>query len=1194
MHLKRLTLTGFKSFVDKTDFDFAKGITCVVGPNGCGKSNIVDAIKWVLGEQSAKSLRGRQMLDVIFNGSSARRSSGMAQVDLVFDNSAPPRLPMEQAEVVISRRLYRSGESEYLLNKQPARLKDIRELFMDTGVGAHAYSIIEQGKVDTLLQASPTERRIIFEEAAGISKYKARRKEAVRRLDRVDQNLLRVQDIIDEVEKRLRSIKYQAGKARNYQAYSERLRELRASFSLAEYHRLTSRTSDLERGVAGETDTATELRGDISRIEAEMAELESKAIEFDREIAQLDNELLTTQSRLTGNQERVDQFRQRMQELESNLTRVRERRVVEQRRIKDVTDRLGGEQAKVSALEQRANAQAELIATLMGEDQQRSRELTELQARMEDEKAGILELLRRTAQLHNEIQGLDLHRDNLLGQKERLNAREAEIRRRLEDVLTRKAQFEGRGREISEVIESGRARLEEKKQAAAVLDETRSRLDHELATAKESRSGLRSQYDLLRELDERYEGVSAGARAILMAKEADPDGPRYGYVEGLVAELLSADVNHASIIESALGDLEQYLVVSNSSAMFDDEEMIAGLNGCVRTICLDRLGPVINARDFSGMPGFVGNAADMVQCDDRHRYLARHLLGKTVIVRTLPDALRLAEVSYGSYRFIALTGEIIEPDGRVILGPSSPSVGLISRKSQIRELAEQIEQTDERIAMLADRLTRTSAEFEHLERVQQDLRTAIYEATIEQTENNGNLQQVGEEIRRLTEEQPLIAGEVEAIERQVNEAIERSSASQDRLKELEAIHAEGERAVEQLKDRIDQAVAERQQLAERLTEARIEAGRLSEQRASLTEHLLSLQQERHRAEANLLQADHDVIESEGRLVSAERAILRAEASLAGLYLDKERAHRNVLGCRRQRELSRAATEELARQLKVDRQELQVVDDRLGELRLQLQEARVRRDELIARVRDELDIDLAEQYQGYEATEQDWSAVESEIHDLRSKIDRLGNVNLDAIAEQEELEQRAGFLTGQRDDLVESKKSLESLIQRLNKECRDRFLENFETIRKHFQDLYRKLFGGGRADIILEDPNDVLECGIEIVARPPGKELQSISLLSGGEKTMTAVALLLGIFKSRPSPFALLDEVDAALDEANNERFNKVVQEFLEHSQFVVITHSKRTMSVADAMYGVTMQEPGVSKRVAVRFENQVDSTAAVA
>ncbi len=1192
MHLKRLTMTGFKSFVEKTDFDFDRGVTCVVGPNGCGKSNVVDAIKWVLGAQSAKALRGRQMLDVIFNGSSSRKSSGMAQVDLVFDNSSG-RLSVDQTEVVVSRRLYRNGDSEYLLNKQPTRLKDIRELFFDTGIGSNAYSIIEQGKVDVLLQASPIDRRTIFEEAAGISKYKAHRKEAVRRLDRVEQNLLRVQDKIDELEKRLRSIKVQAGRARSYQVLSERYRELRASFSMAEYHRLTERSKVLTAQLDEESDAASGLRSGISQCEADLSSIADRVADLDRAISQLDNELLTVQSEMTGNQERVEQLRDRFGELHESLAAARRRRLEERRRLHELSRELEREQASAEALERQEAEQASRIEHLLAEDREKARGLAELEARLDDDKAGIVELLRRAAQLHNEIENLGARREDLQARKDRLAQREAEIRSEIEDLTERQDTLARRVDEIARHIAARRDQLEQKRQAAAALDEQRGRIEQELAEAREHRSGLRSRHELLCQLDESREGVSDTVRQILHEAD-DQAASRFAYVEGLVADLFETDVEHAELIEGALGGLEQYLVVSDSQAMFGDQDALDAFEGCVRTICLDRLGPFISPRDFSAAKGFVAAADDLVRCDERHRPLMRHLLGRTVIAETLQDALDMAATSYGRYRFVAKTGQIIEPDGRVILGSAEAAIGLVSRKSQIRDLEVHIAQADRQIGELTERMRSASAAFDELQEAQKTLRQAIYEATIEQTETAGDLQQAEEEIRRLTKQQPLIAAELDTIERDVHEADRRTATAQEELTSLEARRHELEQACERLKAEIAQAEQDRQAFAEELTAARVEAGRIAQQKAGLADRLHALSQDRHRAKLNLQIADNEVGEGERRIVTAERGILRTEAKLASLYLSKERVHRRALTQRRERERVRLSSEQINAKLKAHRADLEQIDQRLGDVRVSLQDVNVRRDGLVARVRDELDIDLVAKAADYEPTEQDWTAVEAEIAEIRQKLDRLGNVNLDAIAEQDELEQRATFLTGQRDDLIASKNKLESLIQKLNRESRERFVQNFEAIRKHFQDLYRKLFGGGRADIILEDPNDVLECGIEIVARPPGKELQSISLLSGGEKTMTAVALLLGIFKSRPSPFAVLDEVDAALDEANNERFNGVVNEFLEHSQFIIITHSKRTMSIADVMYGVTMQEPGVSKRVSVRFENHMDQTSAVA
>jgi chromosome segregation protein len=1194
MFLKRLTCHGFKSFADKTDFDFMPGVTAIVGPNGCGKSNVVDAIKWVLGEQSARSLRGRQMMDVIFNGSGTRRSSGMSQVDLVFDN-VDHLLPCDQTEVTVTRRLYRSGESEYLLNNQACRLKDVRELFLDTGVGVDAYSIIEQGKVDLLLQANPAERRLIFEEAAGISRYKARKKEAIRKLERVEQNLLRLADIVEEVEKRLRSVKYQAGKARSYQGYAARLRELRASFSLAEYHRLTQRDQELSSRITEYTDRATQLRTDINKAETSAAQHDSETLRLDGEIRDAEQQLLMIMAEITANQERITQSRQRIEEQARARARAQSRLFAEQRRAASLVEQIDGEVRAAEEVEGQLHARQELVDSLHKQDQEMSKELASLQAQLDDEKAGIIELLRRTAKLHNDISTLDLHRENLTEKKGQLTARDAVIREELGRLLQQKAQIEARSQEIQSLLTAQMQRLEEKKAEARRLDSTRAELEAELSTTKEHRSGLLSRRQLLSDLDQRHEGVDAGVREVLDRKTEDAAGEAFGYVRGMVADLISADVAHATLIEAALGEADQHLVVTDSTRFLADGEFFAGLKGRVHAICLDRLPPLVNDRDFSEQPGFVANAIDLVQYPEDMERLARHLLGKTVVVQTLDDALRLSALIPSAHRFITLAGQVIEPDGRISVGPAGTRAGLISRKSELREIDHQIAEVEQRIAILTDRRARMSAEAEHLSNVQQELRTAIYEARTAEVETNAALTSNTEAVSRLTHEQPLIAGEVESLERQIAEAMERSSASQASLKELEEQNAQREAHVQRLNDRIDLLASQRSGLAERLTEARVQAGQLVQKRASLVESLRALR-DSHRVSVDAVNnARTEAEDCSHRLDQLERGILTAESRLAELFLAKEERSREALARRRTRDQIRQDIERLSAHAKQCRSELEEAESQLHTVQMEHQEVRVRRDELVTRVRDELQIDLAEQYASYEHTEQDWAAVESEIADLRQKIDRLGNVNLDAIAEQQELEDRATFLTKQRDDLTTSKKQLEELIERLNAESRERFKQTLEQVRVHFEELFRKLFGGGKADILLERPEDgsepdILEAGIEIQARPPGKEPQSISLLSGGEKTMACIALLLSIFKSRPSPFAILDEVDAAMDEANNERFNRIIREFVTQSQFILITHSKRTMSVADIMYGVTMQEAGVSKRVAVKFEDDSPET----
>lgn len=1188
--LKRISMVGFKSFADSVDFDFGPGITCIVGPNGCGKSNVVDAFKWVLGEQSAKSLRGGQMLDMIFNGCASRRSSGMAKVDLVFDNM-DRSLPFDCDEVTVSRKLFRSGESEYLLNKEPTRLKDIREMFMDTGVGTDAYCVIEQGRVDVLLQSSPAERRSVFEEAAGISKYKARKREALRKLERTQQNLLRVADIIEEVERRLRSVKLAAGKARNWQTYDARLRELRSVFSLAEYHRLTQECHAHQSRRQEATDAVTSARTRIDAGESDSVKLASQGDRLSEELGGLENEYLQVKSQITAHEERIQAASARAVQEERHLEAARERLDTQKLRHAQAAEQIGRLNAEAAELDDEIGRQNQAIDDLLSKDRELAGDLTRAQALLEDEKAGLIELVRRGAELHNEIVKLESHRDSLEGQKGRLSARDAQIAGELRDLLERKEGLERRLEEVKALIDSEMERLEAKKAETARIHHMQSDLAQEIANARELRSGLDSRRQLLEDLEQRMEGVGAGVRQLLSTKGEGPEDPALSAVAGMVAELFEADLIHALVVEAAIGDQDQFVVVKDTAAFLANPTRFDQLPGRLTALCMDRLPPVVNVRDFSERPGFVARAMDLVRFPEELDRLGHHLLGKTIVVQDLLTALGLSDEDCDGHRFVTLNGQVVEPDGRVRLGPASVEAGLISRRSELRDIAQQLEQTELRIATLSDQLERANAEATHLDQVQQELRGAIHNAHTARVEAGAALANIEESIRRLTEEQPLIAGEVALIEQQIAEAQQRHSASSESLENIGRENQRREQEVARHQQNIDEIVTRRSGLQESLTEAKVRAGQLHEKRSAVATAVLASRRDLASAEDAVAAAEREAEESRRRIADAEEAALTGRQALAALETEARRLEVETLQIRRQREMIRVESEQLSTAIKRLRAELDEAEQRLHESDMALQEARVRRDELVARVRDELDVDLAEQYASYEHTERDWQEVEAEIKELRTKIDRLGNVNLDAIAEQEELEEREQFLTSQRDDLNDSERQLQQLIRELDAESIQRFTETFETIRGHFRDLFRKLFGGGKADIVLENPEDILECGIDIVARPPGKELQSISLMSGGEKTMTAIALLMSIFMSKPAPFALLDEVDAALDEANNERFNRILLDFVESSQFIIITHSKRTMNVGDQLYGITMQEPGVSTRVSVKFETQQDRQA---
>lgn len=1193
MFLKRLSCQGFKSFADKLDFDFDPGVTGVVGPNGCGKSNIVDSVKWVLGDQSAKSLRGDSMQDVIFSGSGTRKPAGMAQVDLVFDNT-DRKLAHDMDEVRITRRLYRTGESEYLLNNQSVRLKDIKELFMDTGIGVTAYSIIEQGKVSYLIQANPQQRRLVFEEAAGISKYKARKVEAQRKLQRVDQNLLRIQDVLKELEKQLRSVKLQAGKARHFQEYDQQLREKRATFSLAEYHRLVQHGDTLRQREQQLSDEITGLRTQITTAETEEAQIRARIDALDAERQTVQQQVLANSGELTEKRERIDQSHQQMTILTSTRARELERLAGEKQKLFRIDRNLQTVQQDLAEADTKLTEAHRVEDELVAEESGLAKELAILEAQSENRKAQIIEFLRRATQLQNEIQSLEREHRHLESERERLLQRRQQMETELDSLAGTRADIESRAQSLAELIQSQTQQLDLKQQEASRLGEDQARLNAQLGAAREHRSGLLSRKQTLADLERKLEGVDAGVREVLHRKEQDAEGRAFSYVWGMVADLIAADVAHAALIETALGEFDQYLVVEDSKAMMADADLLADFPGRVPALCVDLLPPFVDGRDYSEQEGFVAYAMNLVRYPSAAEPLVRHLLGHTIIVRSLEDAVRLAQQNPPAYRYVTLSGQLLDPMGVCQMGPAGARTGLISRKSELRDIDQHIAEVDQRIALMQQQVEQASSEAAILQHQQQELRNARADARAAEAENNAARNATQNAMNRLNLAQPELTRDLEAVDARILDAGHRSMQSAEHLGKIEKEQQLEQQQVNEILTRIEAARQRRADVNASVTNAKVRVAQITQQRSGLNEQVRGLHQSRSASEEAVRQAASEAEQAAHHIQQSERQILAAQSRLADLYVEKEGLDRRMLESSRARESLAVHIEELASFVKTHRTQLETSESAINSVQMDLRESQIRTEELVLRIQEELNVDLAAAYAGYQHQEQDWAAVEAEIAELKEKIRRLGNVNLDAIAEQAQLEDRESFLAGQNQDLSSAKTQLEELIEHLNKECRERFTQTFEAVRGHFNEMFRKLFGGGKADVFLEQPPegqpmDVLEAGIEIQARPPGKELRTNSLLSGGEKTMTAIALLMAIFKSRPAPFAILDEVDAALDEANNERFNRIVSEFLEHTQFIVITHQKPTMSMANVLYGITMQEAGVSKRVSVKFE-----TAAVA
>jgi chromosome segregation protein len=1279
MRLAKLTLAGFKSFADKTEIRFDQPIVGIVGPNGCGKSNVVDAIKWVLGDQSPKSLRGGAMADVIFNGSSARKPSGMASVTLTFDNpklqdegrrqkdeganhaadersesagpAIPRRLPIDTDQVDITRQLFRDGTSEYLINAKRARLKDIREALMDTGIAGGAYSIIEQGKVARMLEANAEQRRVIFEEAAGISRFKARRTEAQRRLQRAQQNLDLCRGRLEDTQRRLRSVKAQASRARTHQELTRELRQLQLDSALAEYHEQHTTLTDLD-------DRAQQAQADLQvarrrhgAAEALLSDQQTRAAAAADQHQALERQRLQHVAHRDQAKQQQHHAQQTADELAGRIEQDHQRARQLADQAKQLEQQREAQLAKVAQLEQQQAEAAATLERVKADQQQRQQALTAARRELDDHKRTQGQLISEASQAANRLTAAEKQRASVEASRDKLTDRAAAIDTQLAD-LTQQQDTATQARDAADRQHAElHDQLTRQQQQADAAGGTIRELTGQLAELRESRSSLASRRDVLQEMHQRHEGVADAVKQAL--DESREDAGQFGFVAGLLGELVEADLDHAALVEAALGEHQQALVVQRLGDLCCEQTAgpaLRSLSGRVLFLPLDQ--PPMDdleqtlAGASAGVPGVWAVASSSApRLIDHVRYpewlgpVVWRLLGQTLVVPDLDAALLLRAALPTGYRFVTKAGHILDEQARVVAGPTQTTgTGLISRRSELAELAGQMQTLDRDIAQRQDRLGEQTRRAEQIGEAQRQLTSQMTRLATESAQAGGRIESLQRQAAALNRERPVLTQELDALAGKLDKHTAELQQLADRRDAVEARLAEAQAKREQLKQQAQQLGPMVEQVAAALTEASVAASRLVEQHQAAARQQrqtdAALADARRRADEAAGQADaHRQRQAEA---TARHDAARDQALQAAGQLEQTEARLAQAAQLKQQtadELTQTRRDTDARQ-----QALATLERDAHGLEVQLREAQVKVQALTERATEQLELDLksayrdalsrstpeadaeqseasgtapeadAEQSEASGTAETsdtvedtpphlpgafniDLPAARSRMSELRDRLVRLGPVNHEAVSEQEQLEGKQESLAAQLEDIQVGRKKLEELIDRLSDRCRERFEQTFAEVAENFagQDgLFRKLFGGGRATLKLEQPEegdaDVLEAGIQIMAKPPGKEPRALSQLSGGEKTMTAVALLLAIFKSKPSPYAILDEVDAALDEANVERFTQVVQGFLDRSHFIIITHHKRTMQVCDELYGITMQERGVSKRVAVRFD----------
>ena len=1186
--LKAIELTGFKSFADQTRLEFSDGITAIVGPNGSGKSNIVDAIKWVLGEQSMKKLRSTDSTDVIFNGAANRSPLGSAEVTLTFDNSRKT-FDLDTPEVHITRRVYRSGEGEYLINRQAARLKDIKDLLSGTGLGTQAYSIIEQGRVETLLQNSAVQRRVLFDEAAGISRFNARKQEIQRRHERVDQNLLRLTDKVKEVEHQLKQARSQAGKAQLYQQYRERLQSLRIQAGVNEYRQHAALHQALHEEIASLTESGNTLSSAVEEHEKNLAQFNADVEKIDQEIRHVDQKLATVRQQIVGDESTlesqsalIEELEQEMMQHGQQLIEWTNKNIGIEGQIRKMMDDLRHTQRQVTDASDSYRKLLEQESVLARQSQEQQKERDSLRKEIETKN-------RHNAKLTGTISGLETQRTTL-------EMRKTQDADKLEKLGKQNADAARQCEELHEIVEQLRESLQQREHQLAEAKNRKSsrtkqltEFNKKLSEQKQKQSGMREKMLLLEELIRKHEGISPGVREVLQQSH-DPQSP-FRHAFGILADLLRVDFETASLIELALGTHAQHIVVSPKGELFRHiEKNAANFAGRVGFIWLDpseKEASWMRDPGFLGRSGVLGRADQFVQTERQFVHLARRLLGRTWIVQNIAIARQLYKESDDRTSFLTLSGEMLTSDGALIVGPQNTVAGLITRRAELRTLSEQIavldrETAETELAVTVAQEHLTGGELEVEEETREHQR-----AVTEYESQKHKLSAVEDRYRQGLEQYHHLEADIAKLDMQVTETV----------KELEQAKSQRELLDEQLsaleikqienKQRLEDTEKIHAEHLEKTTNAKVELAKSENKLESHQERIRQLEEQLKERQSMLAEHRKRSRLQKERQENVLLAILRIESVLASLYLHKESLVLQVSAAHVTRQEATALRTKQQTDFKRVQREQQKIKDKIHSKQLELERYIQTQRQVIARLQEDYGIDITEQTAEEPGTERDSAQspddIQKEIEELRNKLSQLGNVNLEAMETLDDLEKQYKAYSTHYNDIISAKKMIEREIERVNAESQQIFSETFEGVRVHFQTLFQKLFGGGSADLVLDNPENVLESGIEIIAKPPGKELKNVMLLSGGEKTLTCFALLLAFFRFKPNPVCILDECDAALDEANVDRYNNMLKEFGSDTQFLMITHNKKSMAFAASLYGITMQDVGVSKSVSVRY-----------
>ncbi len=1175
MRIKRIEIKGFKSFPDKSVLQFQPGITAVVGPNGCGKSNVLEAIRWVMGEQRVKTLRGKKMEDVIFNGSDSRKPVGMAEVRLVLSNTdgqGPPSMG-DYDEFMISRRLFRDGESQYEINNIPCRLTDITDFFLDTGVGRNSYAIIEQGKVDMVVASKPEDRRVLIEEAAGIARYKARREAALRKLEQTKQNLLRISDVIHEVKRQSASLKRQASRAERYRKLSARLKELDLAFHAHRCSGLQERVDALKQGLEKDQTRLAEQEAQLAGLEARLESERLNALNGEKELTGVLESQHAIEVDLTQVRGHIERDRTRIAQLKDRAERSTEEERSLEEQNRRALDRLKDLETEETAVQTDTDS-AKLELERIDEDAVGSREQLARQRELLDRlKDDLFQALQDAAQERNRRENLTRTANEIALNIDKIDHESAEAELALENDMGQRERLfkstEETGRLLSDESEQREGLVLARQRTLEQIEVARTKL----TAAEKELAGHKARLESLEEMETSYTAYDEGVR-FLMSEQASH---HEGWLLGPLAEMMDVPEEFQKALAGALGERLGHLVVSSTlkgvEAAARLEEAKAGRSTFIP------MSPRSDRNGDSGeAPEGLVSLSKVVHFRGGYEELGEFLLGRFFVVDDIQSAVQIWEQNGIAVDLVTRRGEVLNRHGEMTGGSREGAGGeIFERRREIVALKENIAELERGISTFGDALNGLDTEKVRLSGEIDSAENRINEFSMKNVQLGKDLERLEERIKSWERKQEVLGLESERLEKESTEVSDRIWAAEE---EIILLERKG-RLLEQQRDgttgSVNQLTRAAQEEARRSGEIRVRAAKLEERGRSLHREITSAREAAQKLEQQLStlarEMDRNAVEEKNLVAQLE----------AGAMKEKELMERHE-GLAEKSERLKASSAEIGASIKNLEDQWGKAGKAVKELRESvhtLEMESVRLDQTL----DSLVEKILERYG------EDPRAVpapevlpdEDEIGQLKTKIDSMGEVNLAAIGESRHTEERLHFLLEQEEDLNKAVDSLFTTINKINKTTRERFQTAFHAINEKFQEIFPFLFRGGEARLELTDEEDLLESGVDIMARPPGKRIQNMRLLSGGEKALTAVALIFSIFLIRPSPFCLLDEVDAPLDDANLAKFNDMLQRLADRTQFLLITHNKRSMERADTLYGVTMEEPGASAVVSVEF-----------